>query len=463
MSGSEAAPGAAAGMSGPDKDSGAVTGASASESGLGGPGAPVGEVEPSKAPDASRWHEAWRRVTTGNGIISVFAVLLAVLAGSIMIAFTDSDVQAASGYFFSRPGDTFAAIWEAVSGAYVALFQGAVYNFRVDGFLNGIKPLTETLKFATPLIAAGLGVALAFRAGLFNIGGQGQMLMAAAAAGWVGASMQLPWPLHMIAAIVAGIVAGAIWAGIAGILKARTGAHEVIVTIMLNNIAVYLVAYLLTTTAFQRPGSSNPISPPIPGSATFPLVLGQGFRLHLGFLLALLAAVGVWWLMERSTLGFRFRAVGENPHAARTAGISVAWVTVWVMAIAGALAGLGGAAQVLGTEKVLTAGVAASFGFDAITVALLGRSRPLGTVLAGLLFGALRAGGFAMQARTGTPIDIVLVVQSLIVLFIAAPPLVRAIFRLPTPGGPTRAERHAARRRARATSSTTPTTQEAGA
>lgn len=141
----------------------------------------------------------------------------------------------------------------------------------------------------------------------------------------------------------------------------------------------------------------------------------------------------MWWLLERSTVGFEFKAVGANPHAARTAGISVAKVTVLVMVIAGGLAGLGGAAQVLGTEDKLTGGIAGSIGFDAITVALLGRSKPLGTFFAGLLFGAFKAGGYLMQSQTGTPIDIVLVVQSIIVLLIAAPPLVRSIFHLPAP------------------------------
>ena len=242
--------------------------------------------------------------------------------------------------------------------------------------------------------------------------------------------------LHLLLCVIGAALGGALWAGIAGVLKARTGAHEVIVTIMLNNIAIYLVAYLLSLDAFQRPGSNNPVSPPIPDSAAYPLLLGSGYRLHAGFLVAIAAAVFTWWLMERSTIGFRFRAVGSNPHAARTAGISVNATYVWVMLTAGAFAGLAGSAQVLGTERVLTAGVAASYGFDAITVALLGRSKPLGTVLAGILFGALRAGGVVMQARTGTPIDIVLVVQSLIVLFIAAPPLVRAVFRLPSPDTP---------------------------
>ncbi|MFC8921284.1 ABC transporter permease [Cellulosimicrobium sp. NPDC057127] len=402
-----------------------------------------------------------REMLESSWLVSLLAIVAALVLGGVLIAAADPEVQEAATYFFARPTDMLEAIWDAVFGAYSALFQGSVINFGATDLERALRPLTETMTVSVPLILAGLGLGIGFRAGLFNIGAQGQIILGGIFAGFIGFTFSLPPGLHLLLAVLGAALGGALWASIAGVLKARTGAHEVIVTIMLNNIAVYLVAYLLTTTPFQREGSSNPISPPVPSTATFPLLLGEGFRLHLGFVLALLAAAGVWWLMERSTLGFRFRAVGENPHAARTAGMSVPWVTVWVMAIAGALAGLAGSAQVLGTEQVLTAGVAASFGFDAITVALLGRSRPLGTVLAGLLFGALRAGGFAMQARTGTPIDIVLVVQSLIVLFIAAPPLVRSIFRLPTPGGPTRAERHAARRRARGT--TTPTTQEAGA
>ncbi|WP_069385617.1 ABC transporter permease [Cellulosimicrobium cellulans] len=429
----------------------------------GTPTVPPTAAPPSDVPKAERpaGQSILREMLESSWLVSLLAIVAALVIGGVLIAAADPEVQEAATYFFARPTDTLQAIWDAVFGAYIALFQGSVVNVAAPDLERALRPLTETMTVSVPLILAGLGLGIGFRAGLFNIGAQGQIILGGIFAGFIGFTFDLPPGLHLVLAVLGAALGGAIWASIAGVLKARTGAHEVIVTIMLNNIAVYLVAYLLTTPAFQREGSSNPISPPIPGSATFPLLLGEGFRLHLGFVLALLAAVGVWWLMERSTLGFRFRAVGENPHAARTAGMSVAWATVWVMALAGGLAGLAGSAQVLGTEKVLTAGVAASFGFDAITVALLGRSRPLGTVLAGLLFGALRAGGFAMQARTGTPIDIVLVVQSLIVLFIAAPPLVRAIFRLPTPGGPTRAERQAARRRA--TRTTTPTTQEAGA
>jgi len=391
-----------------------------------------------KVPDAepSRWHGAFRRIVTGNGLISVLSVVLALIAGSIMIAFTDPDVQSAAGYFFRRPGDMLAAVWSSISGAYVALFQGAIYNFRVDGFAAGIRPFTETLKFATPLIAAGLGVGLAFRAGLFNIGGQGQMLMAAAAAGWVGTSMNLPWPLHMLVAIVAGVVAGGIWAGIAGILKARTGAHEVIVTIMLNHIAVYLLAWMLATQGIlQAPGSNNPKTAAMADSAVLPGILGPQYKLHAGFILALIAVAFTWWLLERSSLGFRFRAVGENPSAAKVAGISVGRMYFYVMLIAGGLVGIAGVSQMLGTVTSGFGGdIDAGIGFDAITVALLGRSTPLGILAAGILFGAFKAGGFAMQASENVPIEIVLVVQSLIVLFIAAPPLVRAIFGLPQPG-----------------------------
>jgi simple sugar transport system permease protein len=350
-------------------------------------------------------------------------------------------VQAASGYFFARPGDLLSAIWEAVSGAYTALFQGAVYNFRRPGFADGIKPLTETLSFATPLIAAGLGVALSFRVGLFNIGGRGQMLMAAAASAYVGFAepfTSIPGVLHLIVAVIAGLAAGALWGSIVGILKATTGAHEVIVTIMLNFVAFYLISFWLRTPgALQAPGSNNPKSPPIAESAAFPSLLGDKYNLNWDFVLVLIAVAFVWWLLNRSSLGFKFRAVGENPNAARVAGISVKWTYVWTMVLSGALVGLAGVSQALGTfTKGFASGVDSNIGFDAITVALLGRSRPIGTLFAGILFGALKAGGYSMQASQGIPIDIVLVIQSLIVLFIAAPPLVRAIFRLPQPAPP---------------------------
>ncbi|ROQ54965.1 nucleoside ABC transporter membrane protein [Rathayibacter sp. PhB152] len=377
-----------------------------------------------------------REILSGTALMSVLAVLLSLIAGGVLIAATDPEVQSAAGYFFARPLDTLQAIWQSVAGAYSSLFQGSVYNFRREGFANGIKPLTDTLAFATPLIAGGLGVALAFRVGLFNIGGRGQMLIAAACAGWVGFSFDLPFGVHLIITLAAGILGGALWGGLVGLLKARTGAHEVILTIMLNYVAFYFVSYLLRTPgALQAPGSNNPKSPGMKDTAVFPDLLGSGYSLNLGFVFAILATVFVWWLLNRSSIGFKFRAVGENPHAARVAGIDVKNSYVYAMLLSGGLLGLAGSAQVMGTVTTgFTAGIDAGIGFDAITVALLGRSRPWGVFFAGILFGAFKAGGYSMQAAEGVPIDVVLVVQSLIVLFIAAPPLVRAIFRLPTPG-----------------------------
>ncbi len=236
--------------------------------------------------------------------------------------------------------------------------------------------------------------------------------------------------IHLPFAILAGLVGGAVWGGIAGVLKAKAGAHEVIVTIMLNYVAGGLLAWLLTTNAFMRPGRTDPISPVVDWNATFPRLANS--QLHLGFVLALVAAVLVWWLMERTTLGFQIKAVGANPHAAATAGMSVTSVTTITMTIAGLLGGLAGVQAALGplagaSPTPLTTGLVGSVGFDAITVALLGRSRPLGTVFAGLLFGALHAGGIQMQSTAATPLALTAVLQALIVLFVAAPVLIRTV------------------------------------
>ncbi len=393
-------------------------------------------VPPDDERQPDRFSDALRQIVGGGVVISILAVVLALVVGAILIAVTDPGVQRAAGYFFARPTDTFQAAWNVVSGAYTSLFQGSIYNFGRPTFATGIRPFMDTLTYATPLIVAGLGVGLGFRTGIFNIGGQGQMLIAAAFCGWIGWSLHLPPVLHLVVAVAAGFVGGAIWAAVAGVLKARTGAHEVIVTIMLNWVAFYLISYLLRTPgALQAHGSNNPKSPAILPTAVLPPIFGPQYQLHWGFVIAVAATIVVWWLLERSSLGFKFRAVGENPHAARVAGISVNAAIVWSMVIGGGLVGLAAVDQVLGTTTGgFGSSIDAGIGFDAITVALLGRSRPLGIFIAGVLFGAFKAGGFLMQAANDIPIDIVLVVQSLIVLFIAAPPLVRSIFRLPTPG-----------------------------
>ena len=397
---------------------------------------PTRRAAAADAPPDDRLRRVLATVLGGSLMISLLAVLLAMVAGGLLIAATDADVQTAAGYFTARPGDTFSAAWEAVSGSYVALFHGAVLDPDQASLVDQVRPFCNTLGYAAPLIAAGLGVGLAFRAGMFNIGGQGQMLIAAGCAGWVGFSLDLPVGVHLVLALAAGIVGGALWGGLVGLLKAKTGAHEVILTIMLNYVAFYLISYLLRTPVLQAPGSPNPISSGTAPSATLPDLFGAGVGLNASLLLALAAALLVGWVLTRSSLGFRFRSVGLNPHAARVAGIDVKSTYVVVMLWSGGLLGLAGAFQVLGTVTTgFSSGIDAGIGFSAITVALRGRSRPSGIVVAGILFGAFKSGGFAMQAAEGVPVDIVVVVQSLIVLFVAAPRLVQEMFHLPAPPG----------------------------
>jgi ABC-type uncharacterized transport system permease subunit len=351
------------------------------------------------------------------------AIGLALVAGAVLIAFSDPDSTASLSYVFSYPQDFFANAGSAIWDSYSALVRGSVGSPDAIG---------TTLVRSAPLICAGLGVTVAFRAGLFNIGAQGQLVVGALMAGYVAFAWDLPPGIHLLAAVLAGMIGGGIWGAIAGFLKARTGAHEVITTIMLNYLATrFLLVYLLGREAFQRPGSDNAQSPLPADSAQYPSV----GNVHLGVLVALAAAIVVWWLIERSKLGFEMRAVGANPDAARTAGMNVAWVYTVAMLIAGMLAGLASTMNILGKGDFLSLGVAGSIGFDAITVALLGRATPLGTVLAGLLFGALSVGGTSMQVAAGTSEELASVLQALIVLFVAAPALVRGLLGLRGSGG----------------------------
>jgi simple sugar transport system permease protein len=389
--------------------------------------------DPADVPPPPRGNVILKEMLRGNAVTTILAIVLALIVGGVLIALTNEDVQAASGYFFAQPGDTFVAAWNAVYNGYEALFRGAIFNARGADFATQIRPLTNTLGFAAPLIAAGLGVALAFRVGLFNIGARGQMLIGVAVAALLTFSLDLPIWLHIPVTLIAGIAGGALWGAIAGLIKARTGAHEVILTIMLNYIAYYLLLWMIRTPGLlQKPGTNQALGSATPESAQFPTLLGPQFPLlDFGFVVVIVATLFVWWLIERSALGMRMRAVGENPHAARAAGISVQRIYVYAMLFAGGLAGLAGLNQLQGAVTTgVTETIDAGIGFDAITVALLGRSRAWGTFAAGILFGALKAGSFSMQAQD-IPVDIVLVVQSLVVLFIAAPPLLRTVFFLP--------------------------------
>ncbi|MEZ7898139.1 MAG: ABC transporter permease [Flaviflexus sp.] len=347
-------------------------------------------------------------------IISLLAVVIAFIVGAFFIWLADSSII-----------DTY---WR--------LFKGSIFNPDRDGFLNQIRSLTETFRNAAPLILAGLGLGLGFRAGLFNIGGQGQIILGAIGATYVGFTFNLPYFAHLLVALVGAVLVAGIWGGFVGFLKARTGANEVIVTIMLNSIAASLLVYLLSNDLFQQLGTSELKSKPIAAEARLPHILPAPFTLHAGIIVAILATIFVWWLLERSKFGFELRAVGSNASASQTAGMSTGKVITMTMFVSAALCGLAGANQVLGTFGSLTPDVAGSIGFDAITVALLGRNKPIGIFLAGLLFGAFSAGAPLMQGA-GVPVDMILILQSVIVLLIAAPPLIRWIFRIPKPDGKT--------------------------
>ncbi len=367
-------------------------------------------------------------------VITLLALICALVIGAIFIVIGDPATRTALGYFTQRPSDSFNDGWTAIAAAYRELFEGSIFNpssLYSNGGTPVFGPIGATLFNAAPLIVGGLSVGVAFRAGLFNIGGQGQLIAGAICAGYVGFAWQMPAVLHVLVALIAGILGGAIWGGLAGWLKARTGAHEVITTIMLNYVALFLLDYLLSVSGFQSAKSNQAISRTVHNSARLPYLFGAKLQVNLGLVIALAAAIGCWWLLTRSTLGFRLRAVGANQFAARTAGMNVQRSYVTVMLIAGGLMGLVGCLQILGgNNHALTNDVDANFGFDAITVALLGQATPAGTVLAGLLFGAFRAGEPTLLANTHTPTDVVQIIQYVIVLFIAAPGLIRAIFRL---------------------------------
>jgi len=352
-------------------------------------------------------------------LVPLLAVFSALVIGAFTIAVSTVDLLRLWG---DSPGRAVSETFQTIGSAYAGLFEGA---------FGSVGAISETLTAATPLILAGLSVAIGFRAGLFNIGAEGQMLIGGMSALMVGFSFEnLPVFVHLPLAIIAGIIGGAIWGGFPGWLRAKTGAHEVITTIMLNWIAIRLVEWALKTPFIQAPGRSDPISKDVLESARLPRLLGATYRVHAGLVLALLVAWFAYWLLFKSTIGYEFRAVGYNPDGARYAGISVTRAYVLVMAIAGAMAGIGGANQVIGVLYRGSPGFSAMIGFDAIALALLGRSHPLGVVLAGLLFGALKAGGLKMQATSSVGVDLVTIVQALVIVFIAAPALIRAVFRV---------------------------------
>ncbi len=357
-------------------------------------------------------------------LVPALAILTALIIGAFIILVTDIDALRLWG---SDPGAAWSKTWESISVGYKALFVGS---------FGSLRALSETLLGAAPLILAGLSVGIGFRAGLFNIGTEGQMLIGGMAAIWVGVAFQLPIFLHLPLALIGGAIGGGIWGAVPGLLRAKTGAHEVITTIMMNLIAIKLVLWLLKSGLFQAEGRDDPISETVAVSARFPRLFGflddSQVRVTAGIIFAVLVAWFVYWLLFKTTLGFEFRAVGMNPDGAHYAGMNVVFLYTAVMAVAGALGGLAGSDQILSILHRGSPGFSAGIGFDAIALALLGRSHPAGIVAAGVLFGALRSGGQVMQVETDLSIDLILVIQALIVVFIAAPALIKAIYRVRT-------------------------------
>ncbi len=305
---------------------------------------------------------------------------------------------------------------------------GATYGGLLDGaFFKGYA-FANTLVAATPLIFTGLALALGFRSGVFNIGAAGQFLIGATCGVFVGYAIPLPPLIHPFAALLAGAIGGGLWGAIPGFLKARFGSHEVINTIMFNYLAFFLQDWLV----------KNPMKDPSPTVIRTPKILDTAIlprlidRLHLGFVLALLTALFIGWLLQKTTLGFELRTVGSNPDAAKYAGIKPGRMIVLSMAFSGALAGIGGAVQVLGLDYYMPTLYSADYGFDAIPVALLGQNQPIGVISAAILFGALRNGSDLMQLRSGGVVskEVIFIVQAVVLLFIAAPAIIRWLYRL---------------------------------
>jgi simple sugar transport system permease protein len=350
----------------------------------------------------------------GQLMVPAGAIVLALLVGAVIIILTSP--LATGGFDPTLPLVTYWAI--------------------IQGSLLSVNGLIDTLVSATPLILVGLSVGFCFKAGLFNIGGQGQFLTGAVTAAAVGGVLSGAPPfIAAPIAILAAMAMGAVYGLIPGFLKAFTGAHEVVTTIMLNYIAIQLVAFLIQG-PLRAEGSSFARSADV-GNSAIPVIINMagGHQAHLGIIFPFIAAAIIWWVLYRTTIGFEIRTVGANPDAARYAGMRPRLLIVLAMSVAGLLGGLAGASEILGVSGYMPAAYSTNVGFDAITVALLGRVHPLGIVFAGLLLGAMRAGAGLMQIQAGVPVQMIDVLQGVILFFLAADIVVRRVFRIHAAAG----------------------------
>ena len=379
------------------------------------------EITPTEIDQSGKTSKHDRSALIQSLLLPVLAVFTGLVIGAIAIIVSGENVFKAYGALFSG---SFGSPQQLIEGFRIYFATG-----ETKELLRGIYPFTESLVAATPYIFGALAVAVGFRCGLFNIGAEGQVLMGALSSAFVGYSITgLPAFIHLPLALLAGVLGGAIWGMIPGYLKARFGAHEVVNTIMMNWIAFKLSDWLLNGP--MKASGFRPVTPNIEVSAELPRFFPEPLRFNWGFVLALAVAYFVYWFLFKTTLGFEIRSVGANPDAAKYAGMNVTRNFVFVMALSGGLAGLAGCAQVLGVDHWVGQGFSAGYGFDSIALALLGKSHPLGVVLAALLFGFLRSGATRMQSLAGIPIDIISIIQGLVVIFIAAPAIIRWIYRI---------------------------------
>jgi simple sugar transport system permease protein len=354
-------------------------------------------------------------------LVPAYAVLSGLIIGAIAILASGGNVLEAYGALFTGSF--------GIPSRFVDGFQQFFSTGETAGLLKAIYPFTESLVTATPYIFGGLAVALGFRCGLFNIGAEGQFFIGALCSAFVGYSIKgIPFYIHLPLALLAGAAGGALWGTVPGFLKARFGAHEVVNTIMMNWIAFRLSDWLLNGP--MKASGFRPVTPNVQVTAELPRFFPDPLRLNWGFILALITAYVVYWFLFKTTIGFEIRSVGANPDAAKYAGMSIVRNLVLVMALSGGLAGLAGTSQVLGVDHWVGQGFSAGYGFDSIALALLGKSHPFGVVIAALLFGFLRSGATRMQSMAGIPIDIISVIQGLIIIFIAAPDIIRWLYRL---------------------------------
>jgi len=299
------------------------------------------------------------------------------------------------------------------------------YSALLVGAFGSKNAIANTLAKSTPLIFTGLAVAVAFRGGLFNIGAEGQLYMGAMAAALVGVyATGLPGLLQAALALLAAGVVGALWAGIAGYMKVKFRAHEVIVTIMLNYIAISLTNYLVNY-PFKAEGSV-PRTDAIPAGMQLTKLMPPN-QVTTGIFIAILACIIMYWMFNRTVYGYEIRAIGLNEDAARTGGISIGKRVVLTMFLSGFIAALAGAVEVLGVHKYFVAGFSPGYGYDGIAVAVLAGNHPLGVIISALLFGSLRSGSMNLDRQTDVPTDVVVMIQALVIIFVAIPWVIRKV------------------------------------